>query len=108
MIYKKTDIYKKIDYNKGSVIDKVADYLHIINSIDVFSYNIDEDHSNSGYISVKVEWADKISTYDNNIALIRSGGIATYHDIRDLTILVGYDSKNLAGDYKGAAILAVY
>ena len=30
MIYKKTDIYKKIDYNKGSVIDKVADYLHII------------------------------------------------------------------------------
>lgn len=108
MIYKKTDIYKKIDYNKGSVIDKVADYLYTINSISVFSYKIDEDHSNSGYISVKVEWADTLSTYEKNMALIRICGIATYHDIRDLTILVGYDSKNLAGDYKGAAILAVY
>jgi hypothetical protein len=42
------------------------------------------------------------------MSLIRVGCNDIHHDIRDLTILVGYDSKNLAGDYKGAAILAVY
>jgi hypothetical protein len=101
-------IYKKTDYNKGSIINKVADYLKKFKDIEVFDYSIDEDHSNSGYVSVKVEWADKNITYINNTALVESGCKITYHDIRDLTILVGYDSKNLAGDYAGTAILAVY